>query len=1774
MRAKLSKRICSAILAVMMLMSLAPATAFAITDEDIPASVELGKGFNLLDCKTFEAANLKSAILFNSVETLNPTKVRIAEVESNMTYITSMSSYLDNTHTDISAEAGVTKQGLLVKAEVKAKFGFKGEWESSGTVNTSRLILEILAKAYKYALNMEMSDPWAKNDDGEYISINPTFAYDLVHMRPEDLFNTYGTHIVTQYDAGGEAYTSYEGTDASNSMKSEFDITANAEVKVEAADVADVNVSVNTSGGEKHEDSFANNNKQTSMRVRGGDPFYSTFDKIVSGDADESVNSWLQSMFTMDENTGSTKATIIQSDNLQLMPLWDLLAMDYGTDHSKRVAQLRNYFQENANREYLELYEEFIYGIPGDYADNYDVIQEALVTDEELGAVDETPSDRIPIYTEAELNKIGKSDAYPLDGDYVLMRDIEMKNSYGGIGYTSDKTIQPFTGSFDGNGHTIYNMNLVPRYNGTSEVYMGFILYNQGEVYNLRFLDSNDDCRESQRTTTTIKTNAANATAYLGLVVGRNEAEPNTCNLYNIYVDNATFIVKNAPAKTAFGLVAGYSGEDVFTQDVTVVNSYVDIYGTADDGFYHVGGAFGGAFSGSGIISHDNVIKIDKNAEIGGCVGTLLCEESKDRVNTYAYDNEVQSANSSNLQLAGSNNLNAYSFGGADKFALTNEKLFKYYCDNDAILGGMGGYAEEWKENSETASKPWLIVHAPDGMTAYQNSLIGTKNLKVYFTKYGDDTNTYEDVTDRVNFVYDFSKIGNDVPVSVVYGKHLVEFTVDVVEPVVTDIAVINKGKTQFRVGEKFDNADFEGQILLSNSLTESLNPSDAGLKVYIPELEGDEPIEVGEYKFTETTNGTDVVVEYKGCTETYKISVLPEDLEGKLHFTSTSVESAPGGEFDVVITLNNNPGIIALSAYLEYDNDLFEVVDVIDGGLLSKADNLLTQTPEVKEDLATVPLIWMNASASAENNAASGTLVTVKFKAKKGDFDQSVYGMHTIKCVNGEAVNNKGELVEIPALTVKVRLNETTVGDVDSNSKINIWDAVLLTQHTFDTPRSTVNTAAADLNRDGKVNQHDSSYLNRHMVGFFGLTHAPGKYDVKVKNSLVGDKILEALTVNSPLPEPEVTLGYIFKGYYADQAYETEIDVVPEASVKEMVIYAKYDLGYAIESDLDLANDIHVYGHETVLSENADLYNVYDGDRLVYTGVNAIPASCKPTTGLRVEKYEEDLTGRTYSITYVNDVECTYTAENPTTYTYGVDTVLTSPVSVENTNTGRNAINFAGWYDNAEFEGLPVTNLNGRSGNITLYAKWDKWTCRVSLDPRGGTLAQSVLTHTYGTETVLPIPTHSNPAYKFVRWVWVGGSYYGTVYLESIPAVPHYLYDGFGYELYAEWSYEPTIKLTLTGNTTDPLSTDVEVRENIDAYTAKYSIAEPPATFVKANDGEMYKFMGWYATNTGAFVTEQYLKNVEIDLDLTAKWEWQDTSIYVNFLETDGTLIEKVKLNYSTSLNYVEAIATPVKAGYKLAGWTTTPFDDKAGYLPYYPFYVPLEGVHDGIKEFNLYAYWIPEEYAVEFTYDNDATLVDELYDRVTNRKRQDTIITITPRGQYGLLKTVPYAKLCVDVDVMQYERTFWFDNSRETAAIGFSMNQNQAPRGVTWLTDSKGINHMIGFEYLVTYSSGNQYINSNSLGGWDYTGRTKYYVYYQPDPPHHGYASNKAYIPGTGLTEENFATTYTKEGFEFAGWYDNPKFEGNPITSIPADYVGDIIVYAKWVENTTATE
>ena len=72
-----------------------------------------------------------------------------------------------------------------------------------------------------------------------------------------------------------------------------------------------------------------------------------------------------------------------------------------------------------------------------------------------------------------------------------------------------------------------------------------------------------------------------------------------------------------------------------------------------------------------------------------------------------------------------------------------------------------------------------------------------------------------------------------------------------------------------------------------------------------------------------------------------------------------------------------------------------------------------------------------------------------------------------------------------------------------------------------------------------------------------------------------------------------------------------------------------------------------------------------------------------------------------TYTVNYVLN-EGTQNANNPTTYKVGEDVLLYQPTK------GR--VKFLGWYLNENFEGEALEALpKGLSGDVTLYAKWDK---------------------------------------------------------------------------------------------------------------------------------------------------------------------------------------------------------------------------------------------------------------------------------------------------------------------------------------------------------------------------------------------------------------------------------------------------------------------------------
>ena len=103
--------------------------------------------------------------------------------------------------------------------------------------------------------------------------------------------------------------------------------------------------------------------------------------------------------------------------------------------------------------------------------------------------------------------------------------------------------------------------------------------------------------------------------------------------------------------------------------------------------------------------------------------------------------------------------------------------------------------------------------------------------------------------------------------------------------------------------------------------------------------------------------------------------------------FMVSDAESYAGGEFDVAINLENNPGIISLKLDVAYDSEVLELVGVAGGDFTGATD----------EDLGTVngfsfgPLTnnpiavnWIDPLLE-ENNTSNGTVATLTFKVKEG---------------------------------------------------------------------------------------------------------------------------------------------------------------------------------------------------------------------------------------------------------------------------------------------------------------------------------------------------------------------------------------------------------------------------------------------------------------------------------------------------------------------------------------------------------------------------------------------------------------------------------------------------------------------------------------------------------------------------------------------------------------------------------------------------------------------
>ena len=241
--------------------------------------------------------------------------------------------------------------------------------------------------------------------------------------------------------------------------------------------------------------------------------------------------------------------------------------------------------------------------------------------------------------------------------------------------------------------------------------------------------------------------------------------------------------------------------------------------------------------------------------------------------------------------------------------------------------------------------------------------------------------------------------------------------------------------------------------------------------------------------------------------------------------------------------------------------------------------------------------------------------------------------------------------------------------------------------------------------------------------------------------------------TVKLPTSKDITKADYYFNGWYDNAEFTgtpiTEITIkeVPETG-NSMIFYAKWT-----ENEPDKYMVTFENADGTVLQSGdveKDTMPVYAGatptkeqdDRYTYVFDKWFP-ELTSVTGPATYKATYTSTSRVYRVT-LNVNEGTI-GENVTDYTYG--TAVTLPVPT------KNGYKFEGWYDNAEFTGVAVTEISAAAtGDKTYYAKWVAEQYTITFNTDGGAFVETpISSYIYGTTATLPVPTKNG--YKFEGW-------------------------------------------------------------------------------------------------------------------------------------------------------------------------------------------------------------------------------------------------------------------------------------------------------------------------------------------------------------------------------------------------------------------------------------
>lgn len=252
--------------------------------------------------------------------------------------------------------------------------------------------------------------------------------------------------------------------------------------------------------------------------------------------------------------------------------------------------------------------------------------------------------------------------------------------------------------------------------------------------------------------------------------------------------------------------------------------------------------------------------------------------------------------------------------------------------------------------------------------------------------------------------------------------------------------------------------------------------------KETIPMLEH----EFGEWEIKQEATSSHDGIESRKCrvcsyVETRTIDYIPVYDETAPRISMASVSAKAGEEAEVQIKIENNPGITALRAVVDYDDTALEMISFTFGDALSSMNK---GTSEKYGNHYSFSMY-----SARTDLADNGTLAIIKFKvkdeAKDGEYPITItYDPDDIFNIAGDSVKFD---IEVGSVLVDSSSNVTKdakIGDTDLDGTVTITDATLIQRHLAKlTELNETQLLCADTDADGEITILDTTMIQLYLA-------------------------------------------------------------------------------------------------------------------------------------------------------------------------------------------------------------------------------------------------------------------------------------------------------------------------------------------------------------------------------------------------------------------------------------------------------------------------------------------------------------------------------------------------------------------------------------------------------------------------------------------------------------------------------------------------------------------